>query len=893
MIVRSRRSEKPWSRANVLFVRWLVAWVRFCCQNRVAVVAFAIVTAVFSAYWAATNVSINTSTTDMLADDLPFQQQFVALDKAFPQDYRTIVVVVDGTTPEQTNDAAARLADRLRQHPDLIRSVFYPQGDPFFQRNGLLFLNVDELQNLGSALAGAQPLLSALAADPSLRGLSSVLTLALDNIEQAGGGGGLPQEFETALNAIAGAIDGTGTGTVEPFSWQGAVGGGGDAPLATRRQLLLLEPVFDFSSLQPAARAVDLIRTTVRDLGLGPETGVNVRLTGEPVLVEEELGTVEASVGIANVLSLIVVVSVLVVGMRSRRLVEATTFSLLVGLAWTACFAVVAVGELNLISVAFAVLFIGFGVDFGIHFCLRAKEYLDVGIARGLALEEAAVGVAPGLTLTTISASIGFLSFLPTAYQGLVELGIISSAGMVVALLTTLSVLPAYLALRAPQGAPGPAARRNGEAIERTLQRRARPVLYIALGLAIVSAIAVPFARFDDSPLNLRDPHGAAMRTLNDLLKDKQFDPFRAAVMAKDANEAEEIAARLRRLPEVRRVETANDLVPAQQDEKLAMLGDLALMLAPVLEPSGQPEPVGAQETRAALARLQAAASARAEQSAGARRLADALAHFDPSEANLAALQTALLANFPQLISELRESLEAQPVKLADIPKPLLARRQTDDGRILVEAFPAEDLRDETNRRRFATAVQSAVPQASGEAIAVTEAGRAVVRSFFESGAVTFALIGLLLLVVLRSLRDSLIVMAPLVLAGLLTVATTVAIDVPFNFANVIVLPLLFGLGVSSGINMVVRGRQQAGRSLLATSTPRAVLFSALTTISAFGALAISPHPGMASMGLLLGVALTYSTVCTLTVLPALRVVFSSAEAPGARRSPRRPVGGR
>jgi predicted RND superfamily exporter protein len=150
-------------------------------------------------------------------------------------------------------------------------------------------------------------------------------------------------------------------------------------------------------------------------------------------------------------------------------------------------------------------------------------------------------------------------------------------------------------------------------------------------------------------------------------------------------------------------------------------------------------------------------------------------------------------------------------------------------------------------------------------------------RSFYQAGVFTFALITLLLLVVLRSVRESMMVMAPLILAGLLTVATTVVIDVPFNLANVIVLPLLFGLGVSSGINMAVRGRQQGSRSLLVTSTPKAVLFSALTTIGSFGSLAVSQHPGMASMGILLTAALTYTTLCTLMVLPALRHVFGPA----------------
>jgi uncharacterized protein len=799
------------------------------------------------------------------------------LDRAFPQDYRTVVVVVDGDTPERASAAALLLAQKLAARPDVVRDVFYPQGDPFFRRHGLLFLQPDELQTLGSMLAGAQPLLAALAQDPSLRGLADVLTLALRNIDQIGAGDGkLPAEFEAALAGIRRTIERVqAEGTAEPFSWRGALATESDTQFSGRRQLLLLEPVFDYASLQPAERVVALIRDLQRESQLTPENGVRIRLTGEPVMLEDELKSVEASVGIANLLTIAIVVALLIIGLRSGRLVEATTFALFIGLAWTACFAVAAVGELNLISVAFAVLFIGFGVDFGIHLCMRAKEYIDADIGPGLAVEEAAAGVAPGLTLTSICASIGFLAFVPTSYQGLVELGIISSAGMLIALVCSLTLVPAWLAIRPARPASSRTQRAASQALERLLLPRARPVLLAALALAVAAAATVPFVRFDDSPLNLRDQRTESVQTLFDLLQDRRFDPFRAAVLAKDAAEADAIAAKLRALPEVDRVETAADLVPADQEEKLAQLGDLALMMTPVLVPGDRKPAPDPATLRSALESLRAAADAAAARNAEARRLAEALHAFQPTDAHLTTLQTALLAGLPGMLADLTESLNAGPIALTDTPPALLARRQTADGRVLVEAYPKADLRDEVERRRFAAAVQSVVPQASGEAIAVSEAGKAVVQSFFEAGAYTFVLIALLLLLVLRSVRDSLMVLAPLVLAGLLTVATTVLIDVPFNFANVIVLPLLFGLGVSSGINMVVRGRQQGERSLLVTSTPRAVLFSALTTIGSFGSLAVSQHPGMASMGLLLTVALVYGTACTLVVLPALRYVFA------------------
>jgi len=865
--------HKRWTRR---LIAWLVVWIRFIRRYSTATLLLVLISAVLAGAYAATHVSINTSTTDMLAEDLPFQKQFLELDQAFPQDYRTIVVVIDADSAERARAAAETLTQGLVRHPEAIRSVFHPEGDPFFRRHGLLFLDIPELEALGSMLAGAQPMLAALASDPSLRGLADVLTLALRNIDQIGGGS-LPPQFEAALEGIASTVERVGSGDVTPFSWRGALAGDVDPHFSGRRQLLLLEPAFDFNSLQPAEKAISLIRSTAEALELDSAHGVRVRLTGEPVMMEDELKSVEESIGIANLLTVAIVVALLVVGLRSARLVEATMFSLLVGLTWTACFAVVAVGELNLISVAFAVLFIGFGVDFGIHLCMRAKEYIDADIGPGLALEEASAGVAPGLALTTISASIGFLAFVPTAYQGLVELGIISSAGMLIAFATSLTLVPAYLNVRPPQRSDVRQQRVANQLLERTLRRRARPILWTSLALGAAAAAAVPFVRFDDSPLNLRDQRSESVATLYDVLADERFDPFRAAVLANNQAEADEIAAKLRALPEVKRAETVTDLVPARQEEKLALLGDLALMLSPVLAPAEHRPPPSPDAVRKALADLRTAAEAEAARSPGARRLAHALTRFDTSDENLARLQTALLVNLPGMIAELSESLNADEVTLADIPAALLSRRQTADGRILVEAFPAADLRDESARRRFAEAVQAAVPQASGEAIAVSEAGKAVIQSFFQAGAFTFLLIIGLLLIVLRSLRDSLMVMAPLLLAGLLTVAATVVLNVPFNFANVIVLPLLFGLGVSSGINMAVRGRQQGARSLLVTSTPRAVLFSALTTIGSFGSLALSTHPGMASMGLLLTVALTFTTLCTLLMLPALRHVFAAS----------------
>jgi hypothetical protein len=233
-------------------------------------------------------------------------------------------------------------------------------------------------------------------------------------------------------------------------------------------------------------------------------------------------------------------------------------------------------------------------------------------------------------------------------------------------------------------------------------------------------------------------------------------------------------------------------------------------------------------------------------------------------------LEARLVATLPDLLSRLRQALEAGPVTLADLPQSLRARWVNPAGQARVVGAPAEPLTDNEALAAFARAVLAVEPRATGTPIIVTEAGDAVIGAFQQASWLALGLITLLLAVVLRRLRDILLVLAPLALAVLYTAASAVILGLSLNFANVIVLPLLLGLGVSGAIHVVMRWREEAepGRMAL-TSTPRAVLFSALTTIASFGSLAVSRHLGLASMGLLLTIAILCSLVCTLVVLPS------------------------
>jgi len=854
----------------------IVWWLEMVRRAAWVVVLVSVAAGAGVAAYVAENIRINTNTSDMLSPDLPFRRNAHALNEAFPQFSDNILVVIDGATPDIADDAATALAEQLRQHPKLFGSVYDPAAEPFFRKNGLLYLDEDKLNELSDRLAEAQPFLGVLWRDPSLRGLFKMLGLAID--ETLKSKDGVPIEIGTVLKAMTAVVKAQREGRFKTLSWQELMTGETADTDATRR-LLLIQPALDFTSLSPAAKAMTALRTIARDMNLDAAHGVRVRLTGSAALAQDELGSVEKGMSLASIISLILVVGLLFVGLGSPRMAVAILVTLIIGLIWTAGFGLAALGRFNLISVAFAVLFIGLSVDFGIHFGLRYKEEIDAGIDHATALGRAGVGVGGALTLCAVTAAIGFFSFLLTAYLGLAELGLIAGTGMFIALFTNFTVLPALLTLAPLRPRPGKVRTKGRPRLQPFIERHARAIVWGALALGLASLAVVPEVRFDFDPMNLRNPKTESVSTLFDLMKSGHNNPYSITVLAPNLDQAKKLAAKLRDLKEVDSAVTLADYVPDNQEEKLDIIGSMALYLAPALSATEHKKPPSIEDRRRALgdverqlARL--AASSRAEASA-ARSLLDqltALGKVDTlSAGTLTELKTRLLAGLPGRLDALRQSLNAAQVTLSNLPASLRKRTIAADGRARVDVTPKGNMRNDAVLRRFVNAVRTIAPHATGAPVIILEAGKAVVTAFRDAALIAVGAISLLLVVVMRNVRDVLLVFAPLTLAALMTVAATVVLSLPFNFANVIVLPLLFGLGVASGIHLVLRERKEQGTNgALATSTPRAVVFSALTTIGSFASISLSSHPGTASMGELLAVAITLTLVCTLGVLPAL-----------------------
>lgn len=868
--------------ASVL-ASFLASWTAAACRRPGATVLLTLLLTALAGWYSAEALRINTSTTDMISPDAPFRRDAERYRQAFPFSDDQIVVVIDSPSPDRSDAAALRLAELMRARPQALAEVEVPSADPYFRRYGLLFLDTAALQDLATRLAGAQAALGALNEAPNLRGLAAMLGLVLEHA-----GDNAPATLTDLLDRLAAATDSVAGRRPEPVSWTGLVKLDEGERFGNRR-FVTARPVLSEEAFGRGRPALEATRGAVATLAREPAgLGVDARVTGAVALRQTELDTVEDTAGLATILSFVLVVAVLTVGMRSWRMIACMMITLILGLTLNAGLAALTVGRLNLISVTCAVMFFGLGDDFGSHLGLRYQEELRRGRSVRAAVLEAARGVGPPLALSTACAIIGFLSFVPTDYLGLTEFGVISALGMAVALVISLTLLPALFLLMPP--GPGVLRVERTDRGFATWMTRHNGALLVLTALSVLGSLAaLPLVRLDVNPLNLQDRRTEAVSTYRDLATSPRTSPYAVNILEPDLAAAQATADRLRGNGEVGGVRNFASFIPKDQEAKLPIIADMALLLGPSLAapeeaapPSASQEAAAVTTLRGDLARFAAGDAGTPEARAAARRFAAALGRLPKGAQALATLDEALTGGIPPLLDRLREGLAVErPVTAEEVPPSLRRRWIAPDGQARVEVLPTGDISDSRDMARFAETVLAVAPHATGAPVTVTQAGRIVLRAFAEATGLTLLLLVLLLLLVQRSLSGTLLILLPLGVAALWTMAAAGLLNIPFNFANVIVIPLLFALGVSSSVHMVARGQEleRAGSSganygveLLITSTPLAVLVSTLTTSTAFATLAISNHRGLASMGILLAIAITFTVVSALIVLPSLMI---------------------
>jgi hopanoid biosynthesis associated RND transporter like protein HpnN len=844
----------------------IVAVVSAARRHAWVVIVVALALAGLGLWYAAGHLRIDTDTNDLFARTLPWRQAQMAENANFPQFDKLIVAVVRGATPEEAAETAAALNARLNGDKTDFLDSHYPAGAPFYAQQGLLLLPSGALAKLLNSIVAAQPFLGQLAADPSARGLFTGLGL----IAQGVSAGANLKPYDQALQAVAANLQAAAAGHPVPLSWQGLI----DSDVGGGAEFVLAHPKLNQGSLEPggvATRALVAMAAQLPDVRAGR---ASVDYTGQIPLSDEQFASLTQGLVTGGVISLCLIALWLFLALRSWRLIVPILLTLVLGLVLTISFAAIFIGVLNLISVAFAILFIGLAVDFAIQFCVRLRDVRQAFPALEAAIPATGAQAGGQIALAAVATACGFLAFSPTAFVGVAELGEIAGFGMGIAFVCTVTFLPAVLMVLRPAadrveiGLPG------GRWADGFLRARKRAVLAVFGVLALAGVAAALTLPFDANPLDTKDPNTEAMRTLNKLLSDPATNPFYADALVPNLAAAQALGAQLSKLPGVAGVISGATFVPADQAPKLAMLGQAQNILAPTLLAASTPPTatVSAGDIRAAMGKAHDQIEAVAGQlpkSSPLLAIADAMAKLQgENDAAIAGMNAGVTRFLPAELTRLASSLAPQPITAASLPPDVRRDWFLGNGQVRVEALPTAAAQTTAGLRKFADAVLAVAPNAGGPAISTIATAGTILESFQEAAGLAFVAISIILFVVFRNVRDAALVLATLALSALLTALFARVDGLSINYANIIALPLLLGVGVSFNVYFVMNAR--AGmRNFLHSATAHAVLFSALTTGTAFGTLAASADRGTASMGMLLLLSLLAVLISTFAFLPA------------------------
>ncbi len=848
----------------------VVSVVKACTRFAPFVVVFSLILAVAAGFYTSRHFAINTDINTLISPDLDWRKRDIQFEDAFDRE-RLILAVVEAPTPELTNSAAKALAEKLSGDSAHFESVQPLGSGEFYEKNGLLFLPVQEVAKTTGQLQQAAPLIEIMAGDPSIRGLTGALETGLAGVKR----GQLKLDStERPFTLISQTVENVLNQGNATFSWRELVS---DKPLtdSEKRAFIEFKPILDYQALEPGKDATDAIRQAAKDLNFEGAYQARVRLTGPVPIANEEYATIQDGAIRNGIGTVLVVLVILWMALHSAKIIFAVFVNLFIGLSITTAVGLMMVGSLNLLSIAFAVLFVGLGVDFGIQYSVRYRSERFKNDNLSEALAQAARRAAVPLSLAAMATAAGFLCFLPTDYKGISELGEIAGAGMLVAFVSSITVLPAMLRLLNPPGESDPVGYAFLAPVDRFLEDYRIPIIVGTLLVAVAGLPLLYFMKFDFNPINLRNPKAESIATFLDLRKDPNTGANAINVMTNSDADAKKIEAKLEKLPEVLRVMSLDSFVPDDQPAKLKLIAQAAKVLNPVLNPdsidAAPSDEENVESLKGSVETLRkAAGDAKGPGAVASRRLADALSKLAESDqATREKAQNVFVTPLKITLDQLKNTMQAQQITMKNLPPELVNAWRAKDGLMRVEALPKGDPNDNDTLRKFASAVLVAEPTAIGGPVSILKSGDTVVKAFIHAGIWALVVISLLLWITLRRITDVLLTLVPLLVAGAVTLEICVLIGLPLNFANIVALPLLLGIGVAFKIYYVTAWR--SGRTnLLQTSLTRAIFFSALTTATAFGILWLSSHPGTASMGKLLALSLVTTLAAVLLFQPAL-----------------------
>jgi hopanoid biosynthesis associated RND transporter like protein HpnN len=857
---------------------------------------------------------------DMNRDNLvgpnqKYHENYLRLQQEFPQQ-GDLVVVVESDNIEKNRQFVERMAAKMQTETNLFRDIFYQQSLAMMGSKALLYASETNLMEMKTMLQAARPFVrqftqttnlvsffeqinTAFRTAPreanadteslmqALPALSRIVTQATDSLQRPG--------TPPSPNVIA-LFDTSGSGVLSNY-----------ITFANGRIFLVTThapnaktdgPTVDQQHQQGRQTqdevngyVIDRLRQLVKQTQ-AEVPGLNVGITGEPVLDYDEMTQSKKDITLASIVSLVLCALIFIYGYNEIGRPVKATICLVIGLGYTLAFTTLTIGHLNILTITFVPMLIGLAIDFGVHLITRYEEELRHGKTAEAALTKAMVFTGQGIFTGALTTAGAFLAMALTNFKGIEEMGIICGGGLLVCFIPMMTMLPVML-LRGQQNVIDHQVTEDATRarIENIWLQRPVLVMGVTLGLCVAALFGARKVYFDYNLIKMQSPSLPSVMFEQKLLDSADKSLLYGAVIADSLTNAVDLMGKIRKLPTVAGIEPPfyGDFLTDQR-EKLKLVGQIKQEIAPLQfnPPETQPvkiyelsrtlyglsgylgnalEEVGNSEpalTRQLVSLRQAIENLRKAMLQG-----DSLA-LDEHANKLAQFQHALFADLIETFQILQHQDDRAPLRVEDLPPALRDRFVGVTGKLLLQVYPRDDVWQRDKQEKFVTDLRKADPNVTGTPVQLYEYETLLKDSYVQAAWYSLAAIALMVFFHFRSLGAVILSLLPVGIGTLWLTGLMGWFDIPINLANIMTLPLVIGIGVTNGVHILNRFAEERTPGILARSTGKAVLVSGLTAIAGFGSLILAKHHGIYSLGCVMATGIATCMIAGLTFLPAL-----------------------
>ncbi|HEY3964448.1 MAG TPA: MMPL family transporter [Planctomycetaceae bacterium] len=876
----------------------LHATTRFVARFPVFTLAICLALAGASILYTRDNLSFKTSRADLIDPQTEYHQRWMNYTREFGDVTEDMVVVIEGDDPAIVTATLDDLGTRLSRETELYKNVLYKVDLSHLRQKALQYSTPEQLQMILMQLDEFSPLLKRFDL-LTLRSFIRELRLAIERTASQP-----PEIAQMAVEPLLGQVA-ILAGSLEAYSrdqrryvspWQAQM----PAELAQLesvfrdRYLLNDKGTMGFLKAQPTATAsdfngsspsIDKLREVLVEVG-ERHPDARLALTGIPILESDEMRSSQTAMFYASILSFLGVAALMVLGFKGLRYPILGNLVLLVGMAWSFGFTTYAVGHLNILSVSFAAMLIGIGIDYSTVYLLRYLECRHEGLDAVEAVIETGTNTGPGILTAAISSSVAFFCAMLTDFAGVAELGVIAGGGILICTVAAFVVLPAVLVVADRN--------RGGQSIPQPLQSRwlrmltsKYPAVVTVASSVIIGGVCTYAFRveYDYNLLHLQAQGLESVEVQKRIFDQSDNSLLFAVSLADSPQQVLELKQKFESLPTVHHVEELAAILPRQAPEDTQLLVQAVnaqLASLPARAPSAEeldPSSVGLEleKIEKVLRSTGSPIGAAARQQIG--RFLDQLSEKDQDDQMqlLRDYQSRFSADLLMRLQGLAAISAPEPVSPADLTPALVGRFISPQGKWLLQVYPKSQIWDIKPLEKFIADVRSVDPEATGTPLQTYEASKAIKRSYETAGLYALIAVTIMLLIDFRNVRDCLLALLTPVAGTALMFGVLGLFDIDLNPANLIVLPLVVGLGVDGGVHVIhdFRSRSKFGPYKPSASVVNAMIVNATTTMVGFGSMMIAAHRGLYSLGLVLTIGVGTCLLVSIILVPAILTIIS------------------